>query len=288
MDPTRLLDADEDRFETRLLGAARDDAPPRGALRRAEVALGFGVSAGMVATAAATGTAKAATAHIGAAHTVVAQVGAASVLKWLGIGLVSGAVVTGGLRYAVTVALPAPVARPSATQIEAPLQNRKSARRTAPRRTPAGAPVEDRSAFTELPVPAPMTPEADEPPVEPKIVAPARAPRSSSLGALGAIGVKPDGSARAPSLSAELSILERARHALLEQRPGAVLRELDAYKRARRTSVFDAEAEMLAIEAFLQQGNVVAARARAERSLEQAPGGPHAARLREIVAARKP
>jgi hypothetical protein len=92
----------------------------------------------------------------------------------------------------------------------------------------------------------------------------------------------------APSLSTELAVLERARHALLAQRPDVALQELDAYRRTRSTGVFDAEADVLEIEAFVQQGNLRVARARALRSLEHAPGGPHAARLREIVANGKP
>ena len=294
MDPTRFLDADEDRFESRLLGSARTDTPPGGALRRAEAALGFGVTAGMAAAAAATSTAKAATAH-GAAHTVVAQVGAASVVKWLGIGIVSGVVVTGGLSYGVPAVLPTFIApSPQMTSNDAPSKNRQAPRKTTAPRTAATTPE------FSLPVPPSLAedvPSAGSPVAAPPSVVPSPSPvapprpvaawRPSPPTSLGALGAEPQKSEPAPSLSGELAILERARHALLAQRPEVVLRELDSYARARSTGVFDSEAEILATEALLQQGNVGAAASRAARALERAPGGPHAARLREIIALGK-
>lgn len=290
MDPTRFLDADEDRFESRLLGSARADAPPRGALRRAEAALGFGATAGMVAAATATGTAKAAT-----AHGVVAQVGVASVVKWLGIGVVSGVVVTGGLSYGVPAVLPtfnAPSAQ--TTNNDVPSKNRPAPRKTTARQVTAAKEL-------SLPVPPSLTednaPNAESSPAVRSPVArapsPVVLPRPSSSqpsppAALAALGAEPQKSVPTPSLSGELAILERARHALLAQRPEVVLRELDSYARARSTGVFDSEAEILATEALLQQGNVGAAVSRATRALARAPSGPHAARLREIVALGKP
>jgi len=281
MDPTRFLDADEDRFESRLLGSARGDAPPRGALKRTEAALGFGVTAGMVAAAAATGTAKAAT-----AHGVVAQVGAASVVKWVSIGVVSGVVVTGGLSYGVPAALPmfhAP--SPPATSIAAPSQNRPPPRRATHRAAPVEAPAATPSPTAEDSAVVVAPPPAVPPPAVPPPVVPQR---PSAPTALGALGAEPRKIVPTPTLSVELAILERARHALVAQRPEAVLRELDAYARARSTGVFDSEAEILAAEAFLQQGNVGAAASRAARALERSPNGPHAARLREIARLRKP
>src|SRR4051812_18724310 len=97
MDPTRLLEEDDSHFEARLLRTARRDDPPAEAMNRAAVALGFGVSA--TAAATATAVAKAATGHAVASHTV-GTLGAASLAKWVGIGVVSGLVVTSGIRYA--------------------------------------------------------------------------------------------------------------------------------------------------------------------------------------------
>jgi hypothetical protein len=81
-----------------------------------------------------------------------------------------------------------------------------------------------------------------------------------------------------------VAILERARRALFAGRPDATLQELDAYERLPNKAVLRSEAGLLRIEALIRKGNLGAAQALARRSLERAPNGPHARRLREIVA----
>jgi len=84
-------------------------------------------------------------------------------------------------------------------------------------------------------------------------------------------------------LAAEVSALERARQALLAHRSKDVFRALDEYAAARKTTVLEAEAELLRIEALLQSGHRRAAVELARKALARTPNGPHAARLREIV-----
>jgi len=86
-----------------------------------------------------------------------------------------------------------------------------------------------------------------------------------------------------PSLAAEIRALGRARQALLSHAPSDALGALEEYQSIRRTTVLDAEAELLRIEALLQGGYPEGAKSLAERSLERTPNGPHAARLRQII-----
>ncbi len=88
-EPRRLLDGGSD-FEVELLRSARDDGPSPHARRRTMIALGVGtgiVGAGVTAatsTAASTG----------------------GILKWIGIGVVSGGLVVGGAQQAVHFGAP--------------------------------------------------------------------------------------------------------------------------------------------------------------------------------------
>jgi hypothetical protein len=277
---------DEDRFEGRLLRAASEDAPPREAMARAEAALGIGIGIGATMAATATATAKAASAQAGAGH-VATHLGIVSIAKWVGVGLVSGAVVTGGLRFGADADLRARAVRRFATNSNSPSPNHARVQHTTTHVTPA--PRLDAPPPEALPV-APSL----EPP-RPAVRAEARATPAPAHVAEAPLRRVPDpvvapAEANAPvaSLADELAILARARHAAVAQQPDAVLRELDTYARTPSARLLQAEANMLAIEALLARGDTRAAQARAMRALADAPDGQHAARLREIIARTGP
>lgn len=79
-------------------------------------------------------------------------------------------------------------------------------------------------------------------------------------------------------------MLERARGALFAGKPDAVLQELIDYERGSGGFRLVSEAELLRIEAMIKKKNLPVAKAMAKRSLDRAPNGPYARRLREIVA----
>jgi len=288
--PTRLLD--EDRFEAELLRTALSEEPTRGALSRAEAALGVGVGAGL--TSVMTGTAKAAAAHAGADHTA-AHAGVVSIVKWVGIGVVSSVVVTGGVRFAADPALRARVFREAVTSSATTESRAVASKRAKHVRAPVAKAVDVTAASSAEETTPVEAPSAQEPPLPdaPSAVATEAAgavssPSPSAVGvATAATSLPPravSAVARRASVTEELAVLERARRALRAELPGTALGELDLYWHMPSARVLGAEAELLGIEALLQQGNVSAARANAAAALRRAPGGPHAKRLQEIVA----
>jgi hypothetical protein len=285
MRPRRIVEDDQDGFEAELLRTALGEEPPRGAIRRAEAALGIGAGLGL--SAKATAAAKTASAHLAAAQGAT-QVGALSLAKWVGIGVVSGLVVTGGARYAADPMLRGMVSTRSTVTTSAPAHQYAQGSRVTPGiSTPAAA---ERVPSAPLAEASSMVP---EPTSADLATAPSRLPVQGTRDALApSAGRERSRSpanelSGAASLGRELFIIENARHALVAQQPDVVLRELQVYQNTRSTAVFLPEAEMLAIEALLQQGDVIAARSRAARSLDRAPNGPHAARLR-VIAAQRP
>jgi hypothetical protein len=288
----RLVDEPDDRFAAVLFRAGLDEEPDRGALGRAEAALGLGVGAGLAITAL--GAAKA-SAHAGAGP-ALAGASAGSIAKWVGIGLISGVVTVGGARYGTDPALRAEVARlgsgaANSRSVPAPAARPRDAARAAPLPLEE-APSRETPPQPEVPVappslssgagagagqrPAPGAPKA---PVSPP--AERAATEAPSAGVAAAF---PDERPAVLSLANELAILERARRALFAGQSGAVLKELEAYDRAPGKAVLESEAELLAVEALVQQGRLREAQARAQRSLARSPQGPHAQRLREVIA----
>jgi hypothetical protein len=250
MEPRRLLEEDDDRFELRLLRSACSDRAPAGARERAAVALGLSAS-GLVATSAAHGA------------TAASKATLAVLAKWFGVGLVSGAVVTGGLHYAATPARPTKHAAvsPNITQVAHVPAKAIAPATSAQSTTPAEETVADvptkKLVTTKHAEPAPaisIAPVVETPP----------APQTDSL-------------------AAELALLGTARRALVARDPAAVLAALAAYDAAPRTGVLDAEANMLRVEAWLQQGERARAVELARRLLSASPGSTHAARLRHVV-----
>ncbi|MBN2195218.1 MAG: hypothetical protein JW751_20540 [Polyangiaceae bacterium] len=99
--------------------------------------------------------------------------------------------------------------------------------------------------------------------------------------------LRSSGPRAAPSLSEELTALDRARGALERGQPTAALAELDAYQRAGGRRLVE-EAEVLRIEALARAGEDSAARALARRFLATHPGSPLVDRVRSFLGSGAP
>lgn len=266
MEPTRLMDGDGDGFERELLEAARRDRPPAGALLRGAAVLGLAASSASI-TATTAGTASAASAA--GAKASGAVIGSASLAKWLGIGAAVGLVTTSGARIVSDPEILTALTHRNATAKSAPPA--AGARRMAVAPVVATPPREAIEATATDPV-ANEAPLAQTPSKVRSAPVPVEPTESHASKA-----------AASPSLAAEVSALERARRSLLAHRPNEVFRALDEYSAARQTSVLEAEAELLRIEALLQAGQRSRAVNAARKALARTPNGPHAVRLREIA-----
>jgi hypothetical protein len=288
MQPTRLIDGEGDAFELDLLSAARGDLPPEGAAARAIAAVGL-----------ATGTVSAAAGVAGATgvKASTSAVGASAIAKWLGVGAVMGMVASSGLRLATDPVLRAQVFGPpvaanarSSERVTAPVPPTVSrVAQAAPAErfadVPAkatAAPVSVREAPSKVALAMAKSTEVKPPGANPEGRAPVRSGARGDMNS--ASSVSPQVELAPPSIAAETQLIERARHALLSHQPSDALRTLDEYAAERRTGVLAAEAEVLRVEALLQAGQKDRALALAARALLNAPNGPHALRLREIVA----
>jgi hypothetical protein len=221
----------------------------------------------------------------------VAKAGIAGIAKWLGVGLVSGVVVASGAHVVVGVALrgtsaPAPViAAAASAHVRVPAHRAPGPQGMHPVPEPPSTNEEPGAtrvtSLEQLPMDAP---EKAQVALRPSAVRHAPPVASSSASPSSPV-VDVAEAPRTPSLSAELAVLEAARRELVAHHPDEVLRDLDAYDaRTPNTGVLDSEAQMLRIEALLQQGSLARARKLAARALAANPSGAHAARLREIVA----
>jgi hypothetical protein len=234
----------------RLLHAGRDEWPSDEALSRTLVALGAG--AAVVTAAGVAGGAAA-----GASASTVVKGGAAlvsfgSVMKWLGVGALSGVVVA-GVAHEVTAPPRPPVEPPAA--IVAPV---------------SPAPAEGRVR----PAPAVETIPAPEPAVEEPKPAVTAHPTRKDVG---------DPNDRGVPLAAEVALVDRARALLAGGDPARALEELAGYEKAFADPRLEPEVVYLRMEAHLLAGNRALAKATAERILRSFPRGPHAARARSVV-----
>jgi hypothetical protein len=298
MDPTRLLEDDLDEFERALLRSARFDEPDGRAITRAAVALGVGTTTLTVAAGAA-----AASAVPGASTAVgtFSKLGALGIVKWLSIGVVGGLVTTSGVEIARTamgsgprepaavVAAARPTAVPARPQQAADLAPIPIPPALAD--TPAEEPSPPTMAFADPPL-EPTAPRAAAPkvtrsgsqprpaaaPVEPVAAVPA------STATPTAAFTPPGPTPKVVSIADETAMLDRARRALASGSAGTALNELDAYDQRARARALSTEASVLRIEALLQTGQRASAVALAQRLLAAQPNGPHANRLRSIVA----
>jgi hypothetical protein len=262
MDPQRLLEEDDHPAARALLSAALDESPPRGAARRAMLALGVataGVTAGAGATAA-TATAK---------HAF----SLATIAKWFAGGallgvLASAGAVAGADGLQPRQASPQPASAPTAARVAA--------------QTAAGEP-------RDLP----------EPELEPTTIDPAapgrpRAQRSAApapprmLDAEKALMTAPS-SARFDldddPLTLEVRLLDQARRAIVSGDGHAALSALDRYRSEHPRGRLAPEAFVLRLEALVRAGRAAEARQLAERRLAADPTGAHTERIRKITGA---
>ena len=257
----RLLDSEMDELGDELLRSALDDGPRAGSRERLLVSLGVGgatmlaaTTAQAVAGAAASGTTAAA---VGGAAGAAAQGGASitalAVTKWIGIGVVAGAVTTGAVTGVSELAKesPAGVAPPPVTQ---------------PADTAARAPAIKRSK----PFGGAVEAQPEERPAQPEPPSPASAPAAS------------------PSVASEVMVLDRAREALRRGDPRRAMRALDQHESKFQEGALTEEAELLRIEALLEQRKPAQAAARARAFMSAHPRSPHLARVRSLLGRAQP
>ena len=85
-------------------------------------------------------------------------------------------------------------------------------------------------------------------------------------------------------LAAALIPLSASLPALAQGAPTAALAELDAHARAFPRGALGPEAQMLRVDALLASGDTAGGRALAAQLLARDPAGPHAKRLRTLIA----
>jgi TolA-binding protein len=286
-DPDRLVHRASDGLVLSMLSAAREEAPHSSAKQHTIMAFAAGAAVlgtagaaganGAAVLAGGAGAAKAgggvavASAGAGAAagtvgSAVVAGSAATSgvtgttallVAKWLGIGAMSGVLTAGTANE---------LARPSrdpALETRAALSGDET-----PRAVAAPAPlVERRPAEREVP-------QAAAPPEPPPVrrfepSPPAQIDDSRAL-------------------AREVSSIDSAREALRTKDPDRALAELSRYERAFPSGSLAPEALYLQLEALLQRGDQVGARAVAEKLLRAHPKSPQAARARAVLGRSNP
>ena len=229
-----------------LLSAGRDEWPSEEALARTLTAVGAGAAVVAVTGAAAGAGLSAGTAAKGSA--MIVSFG--SVMKWLGVGALSGVVVA-GVAHGVTPKPPpravveraAPVAAPRAHALEAARAREPKAELTPPLADEARKPVVARAA-----------------------------PRALADPVL----------SNAP-LAAEVALVDRARASLASGSPARALEDLRDYETAFREPRLEPEVLYLRMEAELAAGNQAGARRVAAESLRRFPRSPHAARARQVL-----
>ena len=255
----RLLKISRNQRTRELLGAALNDAPPRGSLAR--VATGLGVVVGgstWSAVAAGAGTA-------GASASTAVPAGALTVLgvgKLLAFGALAGTLVSGASVAIVQLSAPAAVTtRASAPRVVAAPKN------PAP-------PVSETGVRTEAA------------PADVAATSASATTTGEAFAALpGAAGTTPKESG---ALAAEVARVDAARSALARGDTVRALAEIAAYRRERVLGVLDREAALLAIRAHSERGETARARELARRYLSEHPNDAHAPRLRELLGENEP
>lgn len=239
-----------------LLRAGAQERPGGAGMERTLAALGIS-GAALTATAAANATAAGVTA-VTAAKVVTVGV----VAKWVGVGVVSGIVLSGA---AALVTGPTPSA-PS-------------------------APARVHAAPSVLPAASVVAPPRAEPVVAAPAVsleAPAPVVSSAPQRALPSGPTAPEPGFEAPlevgaPLAAEVAFIDRARALLASGRAEQGLAELRRYEHEFPEARLLPEVLFLRLETCDRLGRVAEARAAATRLLEGFPKSPHAARARKLL-----
>ena len=261
-DPDRLLkQLDDESPGASMLRSAREDAPREAARRRTAMALGLAVGVTAASTAATTTAAA-------AASKWSAYGGTAALIKWIGIGAVSGVMAVGAVEY-----------------VSAEHEANDAPATTAPMASTAPA---IRSFKAPSPVPVLIPPAIPDEPHEPASAAaptlevPQAIPRAKAPTPPSAA---PHVAPVASSLADEVRDLDRARALLAAGNARATLSALDAHDRTFADGALAPEAAVLRIEALTQAGDDAAATARANAFLATYPSSPQARRVRSVLEA---
>ncbi len=270
--PLRSLERDE--FEVSLLRSADADTPAPDAVKKAALALGV-PTALLSATSTASATAGVVTAGIG---------------KSFAIGLIAGALLSGGVAGARLYLEPSPAPQrlgashgtgaqpPVAAKALPPTFAAPPAevRDPAPPAPGATAPSKPRQPLAE-----PLAPEAPAPALAPAVATFEVSEASTSAPALSALPPTP--SAVAPSLALEIAELDRARTLLAagQARPAIVV--LDGYTARFPSGVLALEAGLLRVEAELARGNRAAAERLGGEIVQRHPGTRYARKVTSLL-----
>jgi hypothetical protein len=252
----RLVETSPHALTRELLNTGLEDSPPASAAPRVAAALGLSASIAAVGVPA-----------LGAGSAVVAgasPLGVAAVVKWLGMGLLAGTVVSGGAALTRRSA-PPPARSVAATTTPSPAAAtplERRAGRDGVQRTEAGAPV----AATPPAPPAPLA-----------LAVPPGGARVHSARNEPAVAAVPSA---ASALAYEVARIDEARVALRGGNALAALAALARYDEERQTRVLDREAAVLRIEALRSAGRTNDARAQASRYVDRFPSDAHSASLR--------
>jgi hypothetical protein len=288
-DPLRLLDdPDTSPLGRSLLSSATTDAPA--ADNRAAIAKRLGIAAGVLASTTAGNTGLAA---------------AASALWWK-IGLV--VVALGGITALAVMRSTPDASPPPARTAPAAVQTASSANQTvssANRTVPSAdqtVPAANQTAAPAAPPPASAVetapaapPTSRTPPTPPRVkVDPRPAPvaTTSAPEPEATTSAPPPAPAATPApvaidprrLAAEVELLDKARAALAANDVAAALAALDEHRTGFADGALGAEADVLTIEALLQQGDRAAAADRARTFLTTFPRSPLTKRVRSLLA----
>jgi len=241
--------------ERSLLRSAHGDAPTAKSRRRTLVALGLAGGVGGATTATATSTAA-------VALKSSAAVGGATLVKWIGVGVLTGAVVIGA---ATVVPKKAPARAPVTMGGDPPYppaQPASAAPIASP--TPPVAPTQAEPPPPPPSPPSPATAPSEEPAPKPAAPAPVAQPAATSL-------------------TYEVAALDHAREALVSGDAGGALRALDDHDRRFPGGMLGPEATVLRIEALALRGDRASAVRLGKAFLDAHPRSPHASRLRSLL-----
>jgi hypothetical protein len=241
----------------RLLRAARNDSPRRGAIDRAVLMIGSAATVGTATTGVFGAVTKVGTAALGWA----AKWGAATVL---GLGLGATAAVTA--RYYSA----------DATHAAPPAPAKPSTRWTAGRAPAPGATSEVLATVSEQASPSAG---ATIPAVAIAATAGTRQPQVPLVAP-----APPRNAQEDLQLAEEMRYIDRARDALHQSHPYDALEWLKAYERNCPAQRMLPEALFLRLRAEARSGNRSAALGTARQIALRFPASPHAARARELIA----
>jgi len=247
-DLERLRQAGTD-VEKGLLTAGREEQPSEQALERTLVTLGIGAAA--AGTGAAIGSALSSSAALKAGGTGSLL---GLTLKWLGLGATGGLLAMGAMTGVER--LTGPPRAPNA--VVTPAASR-------------GVPEAPRAVLR----PPPEAPQAEKPEPPKPLVQNGPPPNAALV---------PSGE---PSIAEELRALDDARSALSSGNNAKVIAILDGYDKRPGPHRLGQESQYLRMEALSRAGYTAAAQVAAKGLLATSPGGPHAARAREILGGDK-